>query len=365
MYTYLPTDKEHIHVYGRTMDVCPLPLFWTASGIEFTTDAKEIWVTLESDYETSEEWIEIWVNDTLFQRFPVMKGVNEVCVLRGYTDYEKHTFIIRKSCQPMKEDTKRKLLIHKITADRELDKVITKPYKFEFIGDSLTSGEGLTGATDMQVWCPSVFGLVGHYGLSVAKHFGADYSLISQSGWGVYTGWDNNLNNKIPPYYTQICGVLDGESNESLGAFDEYDFSFKPDVVVINLGTNDGAAPDQPEWIDPETGISHKQIKDENGKLDKASKDNLVDAVTDFMYKVRANNPNSYIIWAYGMCDHTMEEYLREGVEIYKTNSGDDRAAFVLLPEGNPEWVGSRSHPGVKDHAAAAEVLINFISKII
>ena len=32
------------------------------------------------------------------------------------------------------------------------------------------------------------------------------------------------MENKIPPFYTQVCGLLTGERNASLGALEDYDF---------------------------------------------------------------------------------------------------------------------------------------------
>jgi len=40
----------------------------------------------------------------------------------------------------------------------------------------------------------------------------------------IVTGWDGNVENKIPPFYTQVCGLLTGERNASLGALEDYDF---------------------------------------------------------------------------------------------------------------------------------------------
>ena len=56
------------------------------------------------------------------------------------------------------------------------------------------------------------------------------------------------------------------EKNESLGAFEENNFdSWQPDVIVVNLGTNDAGAFNSPEWKDEVTGETHKQKLNEDG----------------------------------------------------------------------------------------------------
>ena len=81
------------------------------------------------------------------------------------------------------------------------------------------------------------------YPRMVADALSAEYRVVSQSGWGIVTGWDGNVENKIPPFYTQVGGLLTGERNASGGALEDYDFeAWQSDAVIINLGTNDATA---------------------------------------------------------------------------------------------------------------------------
>ena len=111
-------------------------------------------------------------------------------------------------------------------------------------------------AATRDFWAGSaMFGVNGHYALKTAEHFDADYRILSQSGWGVYCSCYNDLIRVMPRYYEQICGVLKGEHNESLGAFEKNDFrKWQPEVVVVNLGSNDGFALVGESWTDPEDG---------------------------------------------------------------------------------------------------------------
>ena len=59
---------------------------------------------------------------------------------------------------------------------------------------------------------------------------------------GVFCSWEGNEQQAIPLYYEQVCGLLNGERNKQLGAMEKWDFQkFQPDVIVVNLGTNDSS----------------------------------------------------------------------------------------------------------------------------
>lgn len=92
------------------------------------------------------------------------------------------------------------------------------------MGDSITSGEGTVGAVYEEDWISAFFSAMNTYPRMVADALSAEYRVVSQSGWGIVTGWDGNVENKIPPFYTQVCGLLTGERNASLGALQDYDF---------------------------------------------------------------------------------------------------------------------------------------------
>ncbi|MBE6631742.1 MAG: hypothetical protein E7623_03480 [Ruminococcaceae bacterium] len=115
-----------------------------------------------------------------------------------------------------------------------------RKYKIEFFGDSVTSGEGLAGATKLNTWVPAVFSYRNNYALLVADALDADWSIFSQSGWGYCMDWRGCTDNAIPKYYDHVCGVTSHPSQLALGAGDVYDFeSSKINVAVINLGAND------------------------------------------------------------------------------------------------------------------------------
>nr|WP_229523208.1 hypothetical protein [Paenibacillus farraposensis] len=111
-----------------------------------------------------------------------------------------------------------------------------------------------------QTGFPCLFTALHNYTAITATALNADYRVLSQSGWGVLTSWGNNPHGNIPAYYEQVGGMLTGKRDEALGALSDHDFtSWRPDVVVVNLGTNDGGAFYSPAWTDPTSGKVYKQ----------------------------------------------------------------------------------------------------------
>ena len=83
------------------------------------------------------------------------------------------------------------------------------------------------------------FSAENNYAVMTGRAMNADIRVISQSGWGVGCGWNNDPASSIPPVYEKVCGLLTGEKNAELGAHQLNDFTaWQPDYVFVNLGTN-------------------------------------------------------------------------------------------------------------------------------
>lgn len=356
-------EKNNIRIWGRHSEkLDPLALFWTGSGIELHVQASELWVDIETDYDCHEQWMSVLVNGAHVSRQMLPKGRGGICLFRNMNPQEMKTVRLMKDVQAMADDDGACFLIHGIRTDGSFHPVEERRYKLEFIGDSITSGEGTIGAKKEWDWISMFFSSVHDYATLVSDACDAECYIISQSGWGTLTGWDNDPRHALPLYYEKVCGVLKGARNEALGAGEDYDFSsWQPDAVIINLGTNDMSAFEQPEWRDGETGRTFKQHKNEDGSFVKEDAQRFEQAVIDFLVKLRTCHPDAHLVWAYGMIGSPMVKLIEHALHTYHVQTGDANAAFVLLPDTTAETVGSREHPGKKSHEAAAQVLTNYL----
>ena len=360
-------EIENLKVHGRTTaSLSPLTLFWTGSGIELNAKGSELWIEVETDYDSYEPWISIVINSAPVSRQMLTAGRYWVCVFRGMNDQAVKNVRIVRDVQAMSGDPNCSLQIHAVKFDGEFLPVKEKSYKFEFIGDSITSGEGIIGAKSEQDWISMFFSAIDNYAAMTAEAWNADYRIISQSGWGVLTSWDNNSNFNIPDYYEKVCGLLTGDKNEALGAFEKNDFdSWQPDVVIVNLGTNDGAAFTSPEWKDEATGETHKQRLNEDGSFNNEDLQAFEDAAEKFLIKLRKYNKTAHIVWIYGMLGIPMMPAIYRAVDTYMIKTGDRKISVFQLPNTTEETVGSRSHPGILAHEKAAKELSGYLNQIL
>ena len=141
----------------------------------------------------------------------------------------------------------------------------------------------------------------------------------------------------MPLYYDQVCGVLRGDRNRQRGAFADWDFdSWKPDAVIVHLGTNDEMA------IQTVDGCEEEEFEE---------------AAFRFLVKLRERNPKSLLLWCYGMLGHTLEDPIRRAMERFRIQTNDtNHDILFLVPTGDDE-LGGRDHPGRAAHERAARML--------
>ena len=329
---------RHYRVIGRTGESAdPLSLFWTGSALELSLQATELWVEFDSSYMVFENWVDIMVDGALLQRFMLPKGRSQICLFRGMDRNKTRSVRIVRDTQAMHLDPRNSLSICSLITDGVFCAIPKPALRLEFIGDSLTSGEGLTGAADYMEWNPGCFSAVHTYAYLTAQALGADYSILSQSGWGTAFSWEGVRKEAMPLYYEQVCGVLRGDRNRARGAFEEWDFSgWRPDAVIIHLGTNDEMA------ISTVEGCTAEEFEE---------------AAYRFLHKLRRLNPDSLLLWCYGMLAHGLEEPIRRALERFRQETGDKNCDFLLLEVTAEDEFGGRDHPGRRAHARAALML--------
>ena len=361
--SYAINQVPELKIHGRTLpDACPLPVFFNGSGIELNVTGSELWIDVEVDFDIHEPWLCIEINGALMSRQMLLRGTYSICAFRGMSPEAVKNVKIIRELQAMSEDDRTHLLIHSIQSDGTFYPVPKKSLALEFIGDSITSGEGIYGAAEDTDWIPMYMSYSKNYAKLTAEAMDADLYMFSQGGWGVLCGWDNNPHNNIPSRYEAVCGLAGGAFNQTLGADKPYDFTSRQiDAVIINLGTNDASAFNQPEWSDPVTKECFKQHKDADGNFVKENLERFEAAIIRFLKMVRSHNPKAHIVWCYGMLGYDLSLAINDAINRYRAESTDTNVMFLQLPNSTGEMLGAHAHPGEKSHERAARILTEYL----
>ena len=142
-----------------------------------------------------------------------------------------HTVTVQKRTEAEQGRT----TLYGIEADGALLDLPPAPSRLiEFIGDSHTCGYGTEGKTASEPFTPETENCDLAWGCIVARCFDADYVLTAHSGQGIVRNWADEKETSDLTMRQRILRTFDMTDSP------RWDFrGYKPDIVVIKLGTND------------------------------------------------------------------------------------------------------------------------------
>lgn len=223
-------------------------------------------------------------------------------------------------------------------------KISSKKY-IEFIGNSITCG----AASDSSV-LPCEDGeyfdhqnVYNAYGPKLARALDVDYMLSSVSGIGIYRDWNDE--NIEKPIMLQVYENLYLNTDESK----KYDFSKKPDIVSICLGTNDFSNGD---GIKPRLPFN---------------KELFISNYIKLIEMVYSHYPNTKIVMLNspmisGEINDLFISYLKEIQSYMETNFNK---TIPIIKFNNLYVNGCLSHPSVEEHGKMAVELEPFFHDLL
>lgn len=358
---FLPTN-EYVKTLGRTfmLDDCRV-LSLSGSGVEFKYTGTKLTVTFYGDSTTTtkENEPQPWrdqarvavIVDGIMQLDTVIKKpveVFDVCGLDESIAPSEHIVRIIKLSEPRMSTVG--LGVIKILSDGPAVPTSLKDKYIEFIGDSITCGYGIDVPDELHTFSTGTENVLKAFSYLTAKELDADHSMVSYSGHGLISGYTPDpqvpkLEELIQPYYDIFAysyNTFRGMQMESR----KWDFELerKPDIIVINLGTNDDS-----------------YIQDDEDKRKAFGK-----AYVSFLEKVHSLNPTSKIVVAFGLMGDRLFETQKEAADIFKKESGYDEVyAFRFTPQNFEKYgYGADWHPSAASHKVAAGELARFIKEL-
>ena len=339
MNRYSLPDARFVTIGRHDLSEREQNLWWSGSGVRVKLACRRLDVEATSTAGDHAQWLGVLVDGAPITRLPMAEGTHTYPLLAGLDDQFPHEVTILRDTQPS-YDEKGAVVLHAVITDGTPEAPDARPLTLEFIGDSLTVGEGTMGPYgEAQEWRMLFISHMPAFPTLVAEEMKADKRVIALGGWGAARSWDNQQDSRIGRIYGQLCGVTPG------GEGPAPDGERPADAVVINLGTNDGSALAK---------LGADELPAARAEL-RARAAELVEAV-------RARYPRAVIVWAYGLCGHAVEDSLRGAVEDVRAR-GDQNVHYLSLSDA--QSLGSRMHPSRDAHRRAAREIADELKKLL
>lgn len=211
--------------------------------------------------------------------------------------------------------------------------------RIEIIGDSITCGFGNEGKDESVEYIPSMDNGYLSYGAMLGRNLDAETIIIGCSGFGVMQSYDGDTSQTVPSRYSMVVPKKDIK----------WDFtSWIPQVVVINLGTNDfrfGSIPN----------------------IDKFN-----EAYINFIKRIHSNYRKAKVICTVGPLMEgealrVIKKCINNKILRYFYARNQDFVSFLEFEMQNKErdGCGVSGHPSIKTHEIMAKKLENAIREIM
>lgn len=209
------------------------------------------------------------------------------------------------------------------------------PRTIEIVGDSISTGFGVLGKNADCPFSAATEDATQAYGALAAQELGADVWIAAWMGKGVLRNDDLADTETLPELYERVLPGVKGS---------RYDFAVQPDVVVLNLGTNDFArtAPPDAEFRA---------------------------AYTAFVARLRELHPEALLVLALGpmlfdegkidfrtLARNAIQATLAEG-----RARGDAKIEAIEFWSNPAEGAGCQFHPSLATHRRMADELAKLI----
>lgn len=316
--------KDRIKVLGRTSMVgTGISCDFTASGIEFSA-------YMEGDVKlhlscTETTYYSVYVDGVQLSERCLVNPTDSVITLASFEEGGVHTIRILKQ-------TEAQYALSVLNALEMtgywLDPPQEKKFYIEFIGDSISCGFGNLATSNI----PSTEVLdnaqlysdgTQSFAFLASEKLNADCSVVGCGGIGLVT--------------TGYCPFVESEFYTKQSYFrsssQEYTPERTPDLVVINLGTND----------------ENYSVRD----------DQYIEKVKELIALVRETyGENVSIVWCYNMMNESKADALKTAIaDLNGTYAG------LYLCELSRNRNGGAGHPDVAGHITASEELVTLIQE--
>ena len=334
-------DADHVRAIGRTYNARGALWFsYSGCGAEFRCNGTSLSLTMlvengDSLEEQHKPRIAVFVNNEMVVDTALEGAVQTVAVPFYAFENEAVVRVIKLS-----ESMYSCVGISDIRLYGSMDILPTVRIKqvIEFIGDSITAGFGVDHEKRKGEFSTRTENYCKTYAYLTAQALGAESYGIAYSGYGVVSGWTStgkiNDVNVLGKHYTKaVEGIAVG------GVTPQWYFEAPlPDLIVINLGTND------------HTYCTTKERCKEFEKAYKA-----------LLKLVREKNPGVPIVCILGDMNDTMYPHIEKAVKAFNKKNDDNVLCTPINFNMAELGVVLHGHPTAQSNEFAAKELTSYL----
>ena len=330
----------NIRYVGRvdTRDPVAARFAWPAAGFTFGFRGTSLTLALEDtplpDRTEENDWLDIRIDGERVAPIALTSGRHEYRVATGLGRGRHEVQVAKRT-----EAEVGTVGLAQITLDRDaiLEPARPLPQRvIELVGDSISTGFGIEGANADCPFSAATEDATRSYGALAARALDAEVWIVAWKGKGVLRNNDLAEPDPLPALYGRL---IPGEATSPT-----YTYARHPDVVVLNLGTNDYALSAPPSA-------------------------DFAAAYGAFVDRLRALHPRALLVLAVGpmLFDEGAINYrtlVRNAITTIiaaRRARGDSRVASLELWTDPADGVACQFHPNLVTHQRMADELVRLI----
>ena len=325
--------QKEVLYFGRTYKKGNVQWFnWSGSGFSIRFRGSSVAAEFYSNAPDVKNlaYLKVYV-DGVEQEDILLKEECQIVMLAENLDADReHTIEVRKRTNARSSTAGVGRLI--LMDGTILEPEAPKKRRIEFLGDSLTVGYvAAKGGKSAGAWSTTTEDVTGTYCPQIAQALDAEYQVVAISGRGVVRNNGGDGNVLFPDIYRE----LDLYNNPGV----PYDFALQPDVIVINLGTNDES--------DANKALPAEEFRQ---------------GLYSFLKEVRQYNPDAQILYTYGLVRVGLSSSIEEVVHQLQ-NEGDEKIHYLQLTQCE-SWELNLNHTVSTAYTSRGDAIIGKIREI-
>ena len=314
-------------------------VYHSASGFELFFKGTEVVATITATNSSSASLrpcIVIVIDDDFNKATTLFldKPTQEITLVSGNSDLNEHKVDLYKRSESIDSH----IAIESIKTDGVfVKKIENKQLKLEFIAASSSTGYGNLGKPSSSAKTTENSDCLQGFAFLTAQALNADVNIFSASGWGwAFSKWTSPNTLNVPDAYKYV------DFKSSIPWIHGY---YVPDVVVVNLGTNDWS------YINAATTNEEKDARMTQFQRKYIS----------FLTELHDYYPNAQIIVLYGLMNESSIYEITEQIVALAKSVVPNLVSIKI----NGDAGGYNSHPSVASHKKIAETLTAFIKETL